>query len=94
GPLPPQAKMLFLVHRLRQRALRLGIRRLEIGSAAGVVEFDRDHRVEPERVVRLIQRPGSRYRLDGPNRLRLRLAAADASSRIVAAGEVLDDLDG
>ena len=94
GPLPPQAKTLFLVHGLRQRAQRVGIRRLEIGGAAGVIEFDRDHRVDPERVVRLIQRPGSRYRLDGPNRLRLRLAAPDAPSRIAAAGELLDDLGG
>jgi transcription-repair coupling factor (superfamily II helicase) len=79
---------------LRQRAALLGIRRFELGAASGVVEFGPDHRVAPDRVVRLVQRPGGRYRLDGPSRLRLRLEAADASARIAAADSVLDDLGG
>jgi transcription-repair coupling factor (superfamily II helicase) len=94
GPLPPPGKTLLVVHRLRQRAARLGIRRLELGTAAGLVEFDREHRVDPDRVVRLVQRSDGRYRLDGPARLRLRIATADAAARIAAAGEVLDDLSG
>ncbi|MEX0733393.1 MAG: transcription-repair coupling factor [Steroidobacteraceae bacterium] len=94
GPLPPQAKTLLVVHRLRQRGETLGLRRLEIGTSAGVVEFGRDHRVNPDRVVRLIQRTDSRYRLDGPNRLRLRVNAGDAPARIAAATEVLSELGG
>jgi transcription-repair coupling factor (superfamily II helicase) len=94
GPLPPPAKTLFVIHRLRQRAASLGIRRFELGAAAGLVEFNADHRVEPDRVVRLIQRPGGRYRLDGPTRLRLRIAAADPAARIAAAESVLADLAG
>ena len=94
GPLPPPSKTLLVVHRLRQRAVALGIRRFEIGSATGVVEFSREHRVEPARVVRLVKQAGGRYRLDGPNRLRLRIATADAASRVAAAREVLDALGG
>ncbi len=92
GPLPPQAKSLLIVHRLRQRAQALGIRRLELGAAAGLVEFRPDHRVDPDRVVRLVQRKDGRYRLDGPNRLRIRLTAADGAARIAAAGNLLDAL--
>jgi hypothetical protein len=44
--------------------------------------------------VRLVQRPGGRYRLDGPSRLRLRLDAADAPARIAAADSILDELGG
>jgi transcription-repair coupling factor (superfamily II helicase) len=94
GPLPPPTRTLLVVHRLRQRAARLGIRRFELGAASGVVEFGPDHRVAPDRVVRLVQRPGGRYRLDGPSRLRLRLEAADATARIAAADNVLDELGG
>jgi transcription-repair coupling factor (superfamily II helicase) len=94
GPLPPPAKTLFVVHRLRQRAAGVGIRRLELGAAAGVVEFNRDHRVEPERVVRLVRQAGGRYRLDGATRLRLRMASPDAAARIGAAESVLEDLGG
>jgi transcription-repair coupling factor (superfamily II helicase) len=94
GPLPPPGKTLLVVHRLRQRAARLGLRRLELGAAAGLVEFNREHRVDPDRVVRLVQRSDGRYRLDGPARLRLRIATADAAARVAAASEVLDDLSG
>jgi transcription-repair coupling factor (superfamily II helicase) len=92
GPLPPQAKTLLVVHRLRQRAQRLGIRRLELGAASGLVEFRPDHKVSPDRVVRLVQRKDGRYRLDGPNRLRFRLTTADAPARIAAADDLLDAL--
>jgi transcription-repair coupling factor (superfamily II helicase) len=92
GPLPPPSRTLLVVHRLRQRAARLGIRRLELGAASGLVEFGPDHRVAPERVVKLVQKPGGRYRLDGPARLRLRIAAEDAAARIGAADTVLDEL--
>jgi transcription-repair coupling factor (superfamily II helicase) len=92
GPLPPPAKTLIVVHRLRQRAAALGIRRLELGSAAGVVEFRPEHRVEPARVLKLIQRADGRYRLDGPTRLRLRVEAAEPAARIAAAEKLLKDL--
>jgi transcription-repair coupling factor (superfamily II helicase) len=94
GPLPPPSKTLLVVHRMRQRAAALGIRRFELGAAAGIVEFGPEHRVEPDRVVRLVKQPGSRYRLDGPNRLRLKITTADGSARVAAAREVLDALEG
>jgi transcription-repair coupling factor (superfamily II helicase) len=94
GPLPPPAKTLLVLHRLRQRSTALGIRRLELGGAAGLVEFGERHRVEPGRVVRLVQKQGSRYRLDGPTRLRLRIATVDSVARIAAAESVLADLGG
>jgi transcription-repair coupling factor (superfamily II helicase) len=93
GPLPPPSKTLLVVHRIRQRAATLGIRRFELGAAAGVVEFGPEHRVEPDRVVRLVKQPGGRYRLDGPNRLRLKIETADASARVAAAREVLEALE-
>jgi transcription-repair coupling factor (superfamily II helicase) len=94
GPLPPPAQTLVVVHRLRQRAAALGLRRLELGSASGLAEFGESHRVDPARVVHLVQRPGGRYRLDGPARLRLRIASEGAAARIAAAESVLGDLGG
>ncbi|MGQ0429628.1 MAG: transcription-repair coupling factor [Gammaproteobacteria bacterium] len=88
GPLPPPARTLFEVHRLRLSALALGLRRLQVGAHGAVVEFGATHRVDPARVVRLLQRePG--YRLDGQQRLRAKLEAPDAPSRIAAAATLL-----
>ncbi len=92
GPLPPPARTLLQIHRLRQRALAIGIRRLEIGAAAGVVEFERGPSVDPQRVIALIKRKDGRYRLDGPQRLRIRLEAADESARFAEAGSLLEKL--
>ncbi|MGE0030261.1 MAG: transcription-repair coupling factor [Steroidobacteraceae bacterium] len=94
GPLPPPARTLLQIHRLRHRALALGIRRLELGATAGVIEFAREHRVDPQRVIRLVQRKDGRYRLDGQQRLRIRLVAADAARRIAEAGALLEELGG
>ena len=94
GPLPPPAQTLLRIHRLRLRAALLGIRRLELGAQGGVVEFGSHHRVDPARVIRLMQKSGSRYRLDGQQRLRLKLEAPDAASRFKAAESLLDDLGG
>jgi transcription-repair coupling factor (superfamily II helicase) len=92
GPLPPPARTLLQVHRLRQRAQAIGVRRLEVGATAGVVEFNQAHQADPARVLRLVQRKDGRYRLDGPLRLRIRLEAADAALRIAGAAKVLEEL--
>jgi transcription-repair coupling factor (superfamily II helicase) len=85
---------LLQIHRLRLRAAGLGIRRLEIGVQSAVVEFGTGHRVDPARVIRLLQQGGGRYRLDGQQRLRLKLESPDASARFRAAAALLDDLGG
>jgi transcription-repair coupling factor (superfamily II helicase) len=94
GPLPPPSVTLLQIHRLRLRAAGLGIRRLEIGTQTGMVEFGTGHRVDPARVIRLMQQGGGRYRLDGQQRLRLKLESPDAVSRFRAAAGLLDSLGG
>ncbi|MFZ2508800.1 MAG: transcription-repair coupling factor, partial [Steroidobacteraceae bacterium] len=94
GPLPPPAQTMFLVHRLKLRAAALGMRRLEIGSTAGVVEFASEHRVDPARVIRLVQQGKGRYRLDGSHRLRMKLDGADGAVRLRLADELLSELGG
>jgi transcription-repair coupling factor (superfamily II helicase) len=94
GPLPPPAQTMFLVHRLKLRAASLGIRRLEVGASAGVVEFASEHRVDPARVIRLVQKSEGRFRLDGSHRLRIRPGGADGPARLAVADELLATLEG
>ncbi|MDH4261187.1 MAG: transcription-repair coupling factor, partial [Gammaproteobacteria bacterium] len=93
GPLPPPAQTMFQVHRLKLRAASLGIRRLEIGAPAGVVEFSSQHNVDPARVIRLVQQGKGRYRLDGSHRLRLKPGGADGPARLLLAGDLLAALE-
>ncbi len=92
GALPAPAQTLFAVTRLKLRAAPLGIRRLDIGAAGGVLQFAEDHHVDPTKVIRLVQQDSKRYRLDGPYKLRFTLPAADEAARISVADALLSKL--
>ncbi len=92
GPLPPAAQTLFRVAGLKLRAAPLGIRRLEIGASGGLVQFGDDHKVDPARVIKLVQRDPARYRLDGSHRVRMSVATDGESERLKTAQTLLDEL--
>ena len=92
GPLPPPAQTMFRVHQLKLRAASLGIRRLEIGASAGVVDFATEHRVDPALVIRMVQVSGGKFRLEGSHRLRIRLPNVDGPTRLKVAAELLATL--
>ena len=70
GLLPAPLKTLFRQTRLRQRAERLGIAKLEAGAERGRVIFGPDPQVDPMTLVELIQRHPAEYKLDGADTLR------------------------
>ncbi len=89
GLLPEPARNLFRIATLRLKAMSLGLRRLDIGPHGGSVEFGKDARVDPARLVELIQSRPDMYRLDRQQRLRVNEAAADQESRFRLAEAVL-----
>ena len=92
GPLPPPARNLFEVQGLKLQARQLGLRRLQVGATTGLVEFAPEHRVDPVRVIRLIQGDPRHYRMDGPQRLRFSGAAPDTAARFALAVRLLGEL--
>ena len=93
GPLPPQAQTLFRVGELRQRARRLGIRRIEANAAGGSLLFRADTPVEPLALIRLIQSDSRRFRLDGQDKLRFNLNLAEPDERFAAIHRLIDRLE-
>jgi len=91
GPLPPPARTLFAASALKLRAQALGIARLDVGPASGLVQFAAESRVDPARLIKLVQRD-RRYRLDGGQKLRFAITAAEEVRRLEVAGAVLDAL--
>jgi transcription-repair coupling factor (superfamily II helicase) len=81
GSLPPPAESLFRVTALKLRAAPLGIARLEVGPTAGLVQFAEDHKVDPAKVIALVQGQPDRYRLEGSHRLRFRKESDDEAAR-------------
>ena len=93
GLLPPQAQALFRVAEIRQRAARLGIRRIEANASGGSLLFRTDTCVEPLTLIRLIQSDGRRYRLDGQDKLRFNLDLSDPEVRFATVHRLLDRLE-
>ena len=93
GLLPNPVKTLLRQTRLRQRAERLGIVRLEAGVERGRVIFGGDTRVDPLTLVKLIQAEPQRYRLDGADTLRFEETMANEEARFQAIEHLLDMLN-
>ncbi|GHB07911.1 transcription-repair coupling factor [Salinicola rhizosphaerae] len=93
GLLPAPLKTLFRQTRLRQRAERLGIAKLEAGAERGRVIFGADPQVDPMTLVELIQRQPARYKLDGADTLRFTGEMEKEEARFQRIDELLDTLN-
>ncbi len=71
GLLPDATRNLFAIARLRLRAQKLGIRKINLGSSGGVIEFLPEADIEPIKLIRLIQAAPDIFKLDGPEKLRI-----------------------
>jgi len=70
GPLPEFAQSLLRSTYLKLRAAALGIRKIDAGASSGYFLFEEQNKIEPKRVLKLIQGRPKEYRLDGPLKLR------------------------
>jgi len=70
GPLPQFAQSLFRATYLKLRAAALGIRKIDAGANSGYFLFEEQNKIDPKRVLKLVQGKPKEYRLDGPLKLR------------------------
>jgi transcription-repair coupling factor (superfamily II helicase) len=72
--------VLLECHRLRIQGAALGIARIDASPSAILVQFIRDPPVDGRRIIALVQ-SGPRYRMPGPDRVRIDVAIADLKGR-------------
>ncbi|TDJ63810.1 MAG: transcription-repair coupling factor, partial [Proteobacteria bacterium] len=82
---------LFHVTSAKIRAQELGIKRVDLGSKGGRVDFVDRPNIDPAVIIDLIQHDAM-YRLDGQNRLRIKKPLEDADSRFAELDKLLDTL--
>ncbi len=70
GPMPAFSQSLFRATQLKLRAAELGIRKIDSGATSGYFTFTETNKIDPKRVLKLIQGKPKEYRLDGPLKLR------------------------
>jgi len=92
GLLPPQVKNLFKVTELKLKATPLGISKIELGPGGGRMTFVAEPRVDPMKLIDLIQKQPDQYKLDGQERLRIVRDLPDFDSRCAALENLLDHL--
>ncbi len=90
GPLPRPLRHLLELTALRRRAEALGIQRVEAGPRGGRLVFGEAPRIDPARLVALVQGEPGRYRLDGQRELRFEAALEGEEARIAAVAALLE----
>ena len=92
GPIPPFAQSLFRATYLKLRAAALGIRKIDAGASSGYVLFEETNKVDPKRVLKLIQGKPKEYRLDGPLKLRFAHIARTEEALFTRVEQLVDQL--
>ncbi|MBI2969509.1 MAG: transcription-repair coupling factor, partial [Gammaproteobacteria bacterium] len=92
GPLPEILQNLLQVTGLKQLARLVGARKIDVGRTGGRVHFHENARVDPGRVIQLIQSQPGKFRLDGRDRLRISGELPDAAARIAVLEGLFDTI--
>lgn len=84
-----------MVHiaKLKLKAQKIGISRIEAGPAGGSIEFSEDTKVDPMFIISLIQSQPSVFKMEGANKLKFIRATDDAKSRFTLITSILGDLN-
>ncbi len=94
GLLPDPARNLFDTTELKLHAEPFGIRKIEAGPAGGKIHFDAEPRIDPTRLIQLIQTQPKSFKLEGGDKLRFFADLADPAQRVQGVKAVLDQLLG
>jgi transcription-repair coupling factor (superfamily II helicase) len=92
GLLPPAAERLFEAAELRVRAQQLGLTRVRAGSRTLTLDFGPQPRLDPARLIKLIQAQPKVYKLEGQARLHCHGDFEAVESRAPRAQELLATL--
>lgn len=92
GLLPDQVKTLFAVHEMRLKAKQIGIRKVDVYDQGGRLLFEQQPNIDPARIIELIQKDPSRFKLDGADKLRFNASMPEAEDRIATLDQLLDKL--
>jgi transcription-repair coupling factor (superfamily II helicase) len=90
--LPPEpTQALLACHRLRIAAQHLGVTKIDAGPERSLVQFAPDPPFDPGKLIALIRKDG-RYRLAGPDKVRIERTASTLDERVALVREFLATL--
>ena len=92
GLLPEPAKNLVRIAALKQRAVALGIEKIDASDRGGYVVFGTQSRIDAIELVKLVQADSATYRLQGSHRLQFSQDMSDVEERFRAVENLLETL--
>jgi len=92
GLLPQATKNLVQIAKLKLKAQKLGISRIDMGPQGGSLEFSNDTKIDPMFIIGLIQQQPNVFKMEGANKLKLNKKTEDAQSRFTLVTQILNDL--
>ncbi|MCF7981228.1 MAG: transcription-repair coupling factor, partial [Pseudomonadales bacterium] len=92
GLLSPPITNLFEITELKLRAHAVGIRKIDLHTQGGKIEFENETLVQPAQLVALIQKQPQVFKLEGANQLKVKMAMDSDEERINKTHALLDQL--
>ena len=94
GLLPDPAKNLFAITELKLEVQPFGIKKIEAGPTGGRILFDAEPKIDPARMIELIQTHPKEFKLDGTDKLRFFHNLADPAKRVQQVGTIVRQITG
>jgi len=92
GLLPEYLKNLFRITELKLKANPIGIRKIDLGQRGGRLHFSSENRVDPGKIVHLIQSQPQVYKLDGQDKIRISKDLPDVIDRFTMLDNLLNEI--
>lgn len=92
GMLPDEASALFNAAELRLRAKALGVQKARVGAERITLDFEETPKLDPTRLIQLIQQQPRHYRLEGAKRLHYACQLKQPEERPQALSQLFDAL--
>lgn len=92
GLFPEAVKNLFSVTELKQQAMLLGVKKIDVNAAGGRFVFNDEPAINTEKLINLIQTQGQCYKFDGAGKLRFVQAFSSTADKLDFVTELLNTL--
>ncbi|MDA3921515.1 MAG: transcription-repair coupling factor [Salinisphaera sp.] len=92
GLLPPATETLFAATAIKLQAAELGMAKIQAGPDVGRLHFGKSSRIDPARLIAMVQSDAKRYRLEGDARLVFFRDMPDVDTRVERLHELLESL--
>ncbi|MGD9153762.1 MAG: transcription-repair coupling factor [Gammaproteobacteria bacterium] len=92
GLLPEACQNLFAIAELKLQAEPLGIQKITANADGGKIDFIEKPKIDPQRIIQLIQQHSNQYKLAGPTKLRFFIKTDTPQKRIDTIKQLLHKL--